>query len=197
MTKLLTLTWPSGVWKTTIAKALVEKYSNLFDHAIAFTTRTPREREIDGVDYYFKSRDEVEALENAWELLRISNIHWNLYGHTKDEIERISKNWRIGIVIPDLYWLKIYKQHQRNDFQVKAWLILPESKIVLWRRLKDRMLEWRFTDDTRERWKKWWEEFVIQGQKEGVYDFEVINHTDNVQWTIAEIIRMLQWTHFL
>ena len=197
MTKLLTLTWPSGVWKTTLVKKLVQTYADIFAEAVAFTTRNPRNWEKDGIDYHFLSREQVESLEWKWELLRKSDIHGNFYGHTKEEIKRISAEWKIGIVIPDLHGLKVYKQNQNEFFQVRSWLIVPETWRALWRRLWERRVEWRFTDDTRERWKTWWGEFVEKGRYEGVYDFEIINTTGDISWTVEKILSYLQGSHFI
>lgn len=197
MTRLLTLTWPSGVWKTTLAKELVKSHVDIFCEAIAFTTRVPRDGEVEGEDYYFMSREEVIWLQGGWELLRISDIHGNLYGHTKEEIQRVTSGWKIGVVIPDLHWLKMYKQNQSLSFQVLSWIIIPESWRALWRRLQDRREEWYFSEDTRERWKTWWEEFVAKGRQEWVYDFEMINHTNDVSWTVEKIFSHLQQSYFL
>ena len=57
----IVLSSPSGAGKTTITKKLSQKYPNL-KISISHTTRKPRSNEIDGVDYYFKSKDEFEKL---------------------------------------------------------------------------------------------------------------------------------------
>ena len=57
----IVLSSPSGAGKTTITKKLSQKYPNL-KVSISHTTRKPRPNEIDGVDYYFVSKEKFEKL---------------------------------------------------------------------------------------------------------------------------------------
>ena len=58
---LLILSSPSGAGKTTLTKKIQQKYQN-FKISVSHTTRSPRENEIDGVDYHFVSDDEFNKL---------------------------------------------------------------------------------------------------------------------------------------
>ena len=58
---LIVLSGPSGVGKGTVRKALFEMPEQEFVYSVSMTTRPPRPGEVDGVDYYFVSREEFEG----------------------------------------------------------------------------------------------------------------------------------------
>lgn len=77
--KLIVLTGPSGVGKGTLLSALLAKHPELY-LSISATTRSPREGEVDGVDYYFYPRDRFEATIAAGGLLEWAEFAGNYYG---------------------------------------------------------------------------------------------------------------------
>ena len=56
--KLIVIAAPSGSGKTSIVKELIKDSSLNLSFSISATTRKPRQNEIDGKDYYFKTVDE-------------------------------------------------------------------------------------------------------------------------------------------
>ena len=77
---LIVLTGPSGVGKGTVRKAIFDSEENDFQYSISMTTRKQREGEVDGVDYYFRSREEFEAMIEAGEMLEYAEYVGNYYG---------------------------------------------------------------------------------------------------------------------
>jgi guanylate kinase len=73
------LSSPSGAGKTTLARRLLADDERL-QNSISVTTRQPRPKEEEGVDYYFVSRDRFEQLKSAGELLEWAEVFGNLYG---------------------------------------------------------------------------------------------------------------------
>jgi guanylate kinase len=59
---LIVLSGPSGVGKGTVRKELFSQPDTNYEYSISMTTRKPREGEVDGVDYFFKSHEEFEQL---------------------------------------------------------------------------------------------------------------------------------------
>ena len=59
---LIVLSGPSGVGKGTVRKELFTQPNTNYEYSVSMTTRSPREGEVDGVDYFFKSREEFETL---------------------------------------------------------------------------------------------------------------------------------------
>lgn len=77
---LIVLSGPSGVGKGTVRKAIFESDDNDFQYSVSMTTRDKREGEIEGVDYYFRTREEFEALIEAGEMLEYAEYVGNYYG---------------------------------------------------------------------------------------------------------------------
>lgn len=77
---LIVLSGPSGVGKGTVRKAVFDSEENDFQYSISMTTRKQREGEVDGVDYYFRSREEFEAMIEAGEMLEYAEYVGNYYG---------------------------------------------------------------------------------------------------------------------
>ena len=76
---LLVLSGPSGVGKTTITKALLEQGWSGYV-LVTVTTRRPREGEVDGVHYHFRSIQQFRQMVERGELLEHAEVHGNWYG---------------------------------------------------------------------------------------------------------------------
>ena len=77
---LIVLSGPSGVGKGTVRKALFDTNGNDFDYSISMTTRSQRLGEIDGVDYFFRTKEEFESLIKEEGLLEFAEYVGNYYG---------------------------------------------------------------------------------------------------------------------
>ncbi|MBM7608301.1 guanylate kinase [Ureibacillus composti] len=77
---LIVLSGPSGVGKGTVRKELFSQAGTNYEYSISMTTRAPREGEVDGVDYFFKSRVEFEELIEQGGLLEHAEFVGNYYG---------------------------------------------------------------------------------------------------------------------
>ncbi|MCM3709994.1 guanylate kinase [Sporosarcina luteola] len=83
---LIVLSGPSGVGKGTVRKELFQQPDTNYEYSISMTTRSPREGEQDGVDYFFKSRNEFEQLINEGKLLEYAEYVGNYYGTPLDYV---------------------------------------------------------------------------------------------------------------
>ncbi|RLQ95795.1 guanylate kinase [Falsibacillus albus] len=83
---LIVLSGPSGVGKGTVRKAIFSQENTKFEYSISMTTRLPREGEVDGVDYFFKSREEFESLIEQGKLLEYAEYVGNYYGTPVDYV---------------------------------------------------------------------------------------------------------------
>ena len=79
---------PSGSGKGTIVDVLRHMAPNI-GVAVSATTRAPRPGEAEGVNYYYKTREEFEALLAAGEILEHTEYSGNLYGTLKSEAEKV------------------------------------------------------------------------------------------------------------
>ena len=83
---LIVLSGPSGVGKGTVRKAIFSQENTSFEYSISMTTRSPREGEIDGVDYFFKTKEEFEDLIQQGKLLEYAEFVGNYYGTPVDYV---------------------------------------------------------------------------------------------------------------
>lgn len=77
---LIVLSGPSGVGKGTVRKAIFESDDNDFQYSVSMTTRPMRPGEVEGVDYYFRTREEFEALIASGDMLEYAEYVGNYYG---------------------------------------------------------------------------------------------------------------------
>lgn len=78
----------SGAGKGTVMKRLLEKYKN-YALSISVTTRKPREGERDGVEYFFRTREEVEEMIQHDQLLEHAEYVGNYYGTPRFYVEEM------------------------------------------------------------------------------------------------------------
>ena len=77
---LIVLSGPSGVGKGTVRKAIFDSNDNDFQYSISMTTRKPRPGEVNGVDYFFVSKEEFEHQIQTGGMLEYAKYVDNYYG---------------------------------------------------------------------------------------------------------------------
>lgn len=89
---LIVLSGPSGVGKGTVRRAIFDDPDTDFEYSISMTTRNRRVGEVDGVDYFFKSREEFETLIEQDAFIEYAEYVGNYYGtpvqYVKDTMDR-------------------------------------------------------------------------------------------------------------
>ena len=88
---LIIVSAPSGCGKSTVVHALMEKRKDL-RFSVSATTRAPREGEVDGVDYFFVSREEFERMIAEDAFLEHAEYVGNCYGTPREAVERQLKD---------------------------------------------------------------------------------------------------------
>ena len=78
----------SGSGKGTLMKELLGRYPDTYALSISATTRSPREGEIDGREYFFVSKDEFEKMIAKGELIEYAKYVENYYGTPRDYVEK-------------------------------------------------------------------------------------------------------------
>ncbi|PIC87575.1 guanylate kinase [Sporosarcina sp. P20a] len=83
---LIVLSGPSGVGKGTVRKELFSSPDTNYEYSISMTTRNPREGEVDGVDYFFRSKQVFEEMIGEGKLLEYAEYVGNYYGTPLDYV---------------------------------------------------------------------------------------------------------------
>jgi guanylate kinase len=76
--RLIVISGPSGVGKSSIVDAVLARTDALF--SVSATTRSARPDEVEGTDYAFMTREQFGALQEAGEILESAEYGGNLYG---------------------------------------------------------------------------------------------------------------------
>ena len=84
---LIVLSGFSGSGKGTIMKELMRRYSEQYALSISATTRNPRPGETDGVEYFFRTKEEFESMIERDELIEYAKYVENYYGTPKAYVE--------------------------------------------------------------------------------------------------------------
>lgn len=137
---LIVLSGPSGSGKDSICERLKE-YNDNFWVSVSYTTRKPRKGEEDGINYYFKTKDEFEKLIEEDEFLEYAEYNNDYYGTPKSKInDYLNKGIDVILVIEVQGALKIKHIMPEATFI----FIMPPTMKDLVLRLKKRGTE---TDD--------------------------------------------------
>lgn len=135
--RLLVVSGPSGVGKGTVLAILKEK-NDAFVYSVSATTRAKREGEEEGVNYFYKTREQFEEMIKNDELLEYAAYNGNYYGTPRAFVE---ENLARGKNV----LLEIETQGAFNVRKAKPDAILvfiaPETREVLFDRLRGRGTE--------------------------------------------------------
>ena len=88
---LFVLSGPSGAGKGTICQELLRQIPNL-QYSVSATTRKPRLGETNGINYWFKEKDEFEEMIKNDLLLEYAEVYGNYYGTPKEQVLKILKS---------------------------------------------------------------------------------------------------------
>jgi guanylate kinase len=133
----LILSAPSGAGKTTIARQLLARRSDL-GYSVSCTTRQPRPGEVDGQDYQFISRAEFLERRGREEFAESAEVHGNLYGTLRTEVEKVLASGRHVVMDIDVQGAA---QFQASFPGAVTVFVLPPSADVLLTRLRSRRTE--------------------------------------------------------
>jgi guanylate kinase len=162
---LIVVSGPSGAGKGTICKEILSRRDDLFV-SISATTRAPRNGEVEGVNYFFKEREEFERMIDEEAFIEHAEVYKNLYGTPKDYVLKKLNNGENCLLEIDIQGaLQVKKRYPEGVYI----FILPPSMAELKNRIIGRgsetpeSLERRFSSAFNEI------EFVNQ------YDYYIIN----------------------
>ncbi len=130
---LIVISGPSGAGKGTICKALLEKHDNIFI-SVSATTRAPREGEVEGVNYYFLTKEAFEEKVNNNGFLEYANVHGNFYGTPKVNVEKMLDEGKDVILEIDIQGALQVKENFKEGVFI---FILPPSM----EELKERIIK--------------------------------------------------------
>lgn len=125
---------PSGAGKTTVVARVLREVTGL-RFSVSHTTRPPRSDEREGVDYHYVDRATFERLKADNKLLEWAEVHGNLYGTGRAEIERARAEGVDVLLDLDVQGAAQVRERMKDAVTV---FILPPSYQELEQRLRRR-----------------------------------------------------------
>jgi len=132
--RVLVLSGPSAVGKSTVVRRLREQVPNLH-FSVSATTRAPRPGEVDGIDYHFVSPERFQQLIDGRELLEWAEIHGGLHrsGTLSDPVIRAAATGHPVLIEVDLAGARAVKEAMPDALTV---FLAPPS----WEALEQRLI---------------------------------------------------------
>ena len=181
--KTFIVSGPSGVGKSTVLKALIEKRRNLY-FSISATTRDARPGERDGVHYHFISVDEFRDWISRDEFLEYAEYVGNFYGTPKKYVDAAMDEGKD--VILDIEVQGAIQVCSKRPDTVRIFIAPPS-----WEELERRLTE-RGTDDP-DKVQKRLLRAKVEFQTAHTYDYFVIN--DTVENAVNELDAIMTAEH--
>ena len=132
--RLTVITGPSGVGKGTLVTELLNQHPEIW-LSISATTRTPRPGEADGVDYFFKNRDEFDQLLHQQGFLEWAEFAGNCYGTPREPVQAQLMKGRPVLLEIELEGARQLRKSFKQAFQI---FLAPPSFEELERRIRGR-----------------------------------------------------------
>ena len=176
---LLVLSSPSGGGKTSIARRLLEDRTDL-GYSVSATTRPMRERERNGTDYHFLTKEEFIRRREAGEFLEWAEYGGHLYGTLRAEVEQILNRGQNAVLDIEIEGARQIRASFPNSLHL---FVLPPSAGVLVDRLVGRNTD--ATAAVRERIARAADELAAVSE----YDYAIVN--DNLAHAVAQVSAVL------
>ena len=135
--ELIVFAAPSGAGKSSLIKEIISNNENI-ELSVSATTRSPREGEIHGKDYFFISDNEFNNLKTEEAFIENASVHGYQYGTLKSLVEeKLNKNIRVVLDID----VQGYNQISASIENIISIFIIPPSLDELRKRLLLRGLD--------------------------------------------------------
>jgi len=130
--ELFIVSGPSGSGKSSLCDALLKQSPNLY-LSISCTTREPRPGEADGREYHFLTRELFETERNKGAFLEWADVHGNLYGTRKSDVEAALDSGRD--ILLEIDWQGAAQVAEKIEGAFRIFIMPPTLEV-----LKERLI---------------------------------------------------------
>ena len=178
--RLFIISAPSGAGKTTLVQALLNRFSDIL-YSVSYTTRAPRDREKNGIDYVFISKDDFDTgIENQrW--AEWAKVHDAYYGTSAEYLDKNMAAGRDILLDIDIQGMLQLLARYPDSITI---FIMPPSLDTLRKRLESRGTDSRSVIEKR----------LVNAEKEmaqkDLYRHIVVN--DQLHSAVAELVSIIK-----
>lgn len=169
------LSSPSGGGKTTIYKKIIEIVNDI-TYSVSFTTRKPRDNEIDGKDYHFIDETTFNGMRDQNQFVEWAEVHGCYYGTHKDNLQSKLSNGLDVILDIDVQGAKQLQQQMSHGVFI---FIFPPSLDELEKRLRTRQSD---TDASIQRRLE-----IARSEMLTVVDYDYLVINDDLEQAVKDI----------
>ncbi len=176
------LSAPAGTGKTTLVRMLSQEFSCIYE-SVSFTTRPPRNGEVEGKDYYFLSREEFEKKILCGDFLEYAEVFGYYYGTSLSFVlEQQEKGMHVFLVIDTQGAMQLKK----GGFDAVYVFLSPPSRDELKKRLVNRKTESMEAIDRRLSWAE------KEMDRVAHYDYHIVNDDLHLAYVVLRSIVISQ-----
>ena len=181
---LIIISSPSGTGKTTICKKII-KHDKKVKLSVSHTTRSPRDNEINGEDYFFISNDKFNSKISDKQFLEYAYVFGNYYGTLKKNVEEIlSKDYD---VLFDIDWQGAAQLLNSKLAKIVTIFLVPPSKEAVLERLKKRS---EVTGDNQKAIQRRMLEYENEMGHSNNYSYVIVN--DDIEKCTKKVIEIIR-----
>ena len=175
----LVLSSPSGGGKSTIAKQLLLARDDL-GYSVSATTRSPRQNEVEGRDYFFITRADFVARRGRGEFVESASYAGEYYGTLKSEFERLFQDGKHPVLDIEIDGARQIIGQYPDAVRV---FVLPPSGAELVERLRGRNTE------RAEILKRRLDRAAVELEAAGEYDYVIVN--DDIVSAVSHVAAII------
>lgn len=168
---------PAGTGKTTLVNMLTNEFSCIV-RSVSYTTRKLRKGEVDGVDYFFVSKEEFEKKIGRGDFLEYAVVFGEYYGTSKEHVEKIINANKHAVLVIDT----------QGAEKIRALgigihiFIVPPHREILKQRLECRDRDSKSDIEIRFEWSQ---KEIMQTH---FYDYKILNDKLEVAYQVLKSI---------
>ena len=178
--KIIIISGVAGSGKDSVFSVL-KKYPKKYCYSVSYTSRKPREGEVNGADYQFISQREFDIAIEKNQFLEWEQVHFDKYGTKKYDFEKIISSGKIPVLILDVKGMMSFKK--KYDNVISIFIVAPTIEEAM-RRLKKRNTE------TEKTLKKRISRYKMEMSCAKDYDYIIVN--DDLERTQKELLSVIE-----